>query len=294
MPSCPVCHRENISQNEKNCPQCNADLTSFAMLDNLASRENQPGKANNKGLYVFSVLTLAVLLIMVWYIFLRLDLQQKAAQVNQPGHQKTSNYLMDNKAIVAKLERLSSQLAQLDNKQQTNLVTLTTLIKAKPGQAEIPAKTPAVRTPLLAVLPSKSQNNRQYSHQSKPQLKIGNTFFVYQATKNETLWSIAKRFYKHGFYYPVLLADNPQLSVYQHNNKRSIRISTEPKHWQTIYHNRVLVTKGNMFYKYKVLPEDSWDSIALNFYGNKENQALKAINKNIKLHAGATILIPLK
>ncbi|MES9901465.1 MAG: LysM peptidoglycan-binding domain-containing protein, partial [Sedimenticola sp.] len=185
------------------------------------------------------------------------------------------------------MPQIEAQLAHLNQQQEAiqkvlaaaptaQLTTVSALVEkepvtSQPGEPSTTSALPVVLTP--AATP---------------------TFTVYHAAPTETLWRIAQRFYGKGNYYPVLLEDNPGLTIHGSPDSRNLRIASQLEHVKEIYQRLVFSEDGRILFRYQARVGDSWRSLARDFYGNE-----RRTNELTKLHGlsqpepGQRLAIPL-
>lgn len=113
---------------------------------------------------------------------------------------------------------------------------------ARPSVPETPAETTPPK-------PSTSPPNRDAGEDT--------AFHTYPATDTDTLWGIARRFYGTGHLYPVLLAHNPDLSVYDIGAKDRIKILKDRKAAKALYRTITRLEGRRLFWLYTARPGDT-------------------------------------
>ncbi len=111
---------------------------------------------------------------------------------------------------------------------------------------------------------------------------------------SDTLWSIAKRYYGHGWLYPVLIAQNPGLGVY-HDGTGTLGLFADSAQALNLYRRITPQGAEGRFFRYQVQPGDDWRGLASRFLGRPDRAPeLMAPNPGSDLAPGSRILIPLE
>ena len=111
---------------------------------------------------------------------------------------------------------------------------------------------------------------------------------------DETLWSIAKRYYGKGELYPVLIAQNPGLGVY-HKGTGILRILAVPEEAVELYRSITPPGGEGRLFRYRVQPGDDWRGLAARFLGRPSRaRELIALNPESDLTPGEQVLIALE
>jgi hypothetical protein len=76
-----------------------------------------------------------------------------------------------------------------------------------------------------------------------------NTYQIYQVREDDTLWDIAARFYGSGFFYPVLLEQNPHLAIYKISLEDQITVLRDNEQVKRIY-DEITEIRGDILYWY--------------------------------------------
>ena len=97
----------------------------------------------------------------------------------------------------------------------------------------------------------------------------------YTVKEGDTLWGLAEQYWEKGHYYPVLLSQNPWLSLSSDNRGVHIKILSNIERVQKEYAKTVIQISGITFLKYHVRPGDNWKKMAKNSIG-KERRILSS------------------
>lgn len=272
MNQCPVCEKSGVAEGISHCPQCNADLECFQLLDDLdenriKSQDNSPNNSysnvqTHRGIFAvfFIALFMLALFALQTYYF-----HSKMVQQTQQIHQLSEHLLKykeqyeqatGNRDILNKISSLEQSLKKIPG-------TVNPAISKKNDSSQ--PKAPSADYKQLLTLITKLDNslsllladttNRNTvpavqdaakKPQQKPEQKPeqGNNnhihhnsleFISYRSKENDTLWSISKHFYGMGIYYPVILKINPGLTIYNHENYGIIKIIKDKSQLMTQY-----------------------------------------------------------
>ncbi len=231
MLQCPVCGK-GLSLELEQCPQCHADLGCFKLLDELleplaenvgdkldnAKQDDKNIRLNKRWLFV---ILLTVLLFIMQTVYLQQTIDNSKIQnnvLNEEGIKKTT--------VIKSMEQ--RQLTDISNK----LIKLEkSLLIAKKETQVLPKQIVVQPVENISAL------NCQLSEKTKKNetLIIDDNSFAYQSNENETLWSISKKFYVHGKYYPVILKENPGLTIYNHLSYGKILINPNQHQIRKLY-----------------------------------------------------------
>ena len=256
MIQCPVCNKNGLSEALQSCPQCNADLECFQLLDKLIEPDTENAlqqkqidkvfvnKENNKNngsrLYMVVLIVICMLLIGQIFYFKRQFIQSEQAlksEISQLSKQlqktikiqsskakpvivkRSDNTALQaiNNKITAMKEIFSAELFDIKN----NISLLSSTEENARQQLDKPSDDAEV---LSKQLPKELFVTQQEEH-----------IILYQSTKDDTLWSIAKKFYGSGIYYPVILKMNPGLSLKNHQRYGKIKLFKQHKNMLESY-----------------------------------------------------------
>ena len=92
---------------------------------------------------------------------------------------------------------------------------------------------------------------------------------TYQATDTDTLWTISQDLYGSGKYYPVLMAYNPNLDIFNLSSRHRIVHPCDKTTAAGIYRRITAVKHNRWFWKYHVRVGDTPQSIAKRFCSNQ-------------------------
>jgi len=285
--TCPICEFELAFPKEESCPQCDADLTCFNVLNSIpdepgpdelrsteAGREKRPfGKQLILG--SFSILFVGLII----GLFL--------AAMYKSDHPSISVSYQQALPVRIKIpDQAVSVLVDADEHPGRKSPALShTMTEKKPEVSEgIPKEAaenlrgrPTGKS--LGAVPAAGQEN----------------FRIYEATDEDTLWRISKKQYGSGFYFPVIMECNPGIRIYHMQKGIRVRIFKDPAMAEKLYNENARIEEDRVYYYYKVLEGDTFESIALKFYkqGNMKNRIMD-LNPHVKLHAGMRIKIELE
>jgi nucleoid-associated protein YgaU len=124
---------------------------------------------------------------------------------------------------------------------------------------------------------------------------VGEAMFLYhEPRKGETLWSIAKRYYGKGGFYPVLLEHNPGLGIYFDPDYGGIRVLKDRQRAKEVF-AAVMSSRGNStLFRYRVVEGDTWEQVSRRLFGHASKATeLATLNPSIGLVAGERVFVPL-
>lgn len=172
--TCPICGM-SITHDAKKCPQCDADLMCFKVLDSLSGSED--GKTRPypglKLLHWVHIILLLMLFLIMGMIAAQFFLTKQA----NSDMKEALSVKMD--SCQAGIKNMVS--TQLDTFKADMKNTVSEQVKSLQAEAR------------------------------KPERELH--FIGYTVKKGDTLWGISKKFYNNGRYYPVLLRFNPHIKA---------------------------------------------------------------------------------
>ena len=299
---CPICGFELASPEEENCSQCDADLTCFNVLNSIpdkpgpdkpgpdkpgpdkpgpeelrASEENREKRPSRKQLIPIAFFLLFVGLIMGFCL----------ASLYKSDHPPIS--VSYHQALPVRIKitgQAVSERADADEHPGRKVPALSrTMTEKKPEVSE--------------GIPKEAAENLRERPTGKDLTAVPvagqENFQVYEATDDDTLWRISKKQYGSGFYFPVIMECNPGLRVYHVQKGIQVRIFKDPAMAEKLYNENACIEGDRVYYDYKVLEGDTFESIALKFYkqGNMKHRIMD-LNPHVKLRAGMRIKIALE
>ena len=311
--TCQVCGLKNILPGKTECPQCKADLICFKVLDSFPDELVIKGGAPKSQV----ILGLAIVLLFGVIVGVCVNRIYRFGQVEFEAW--NTHYPIGIKIdMEAELRhRAQDDLSMLE----TELNGLTGSLSretGKQGNAEKSRGKPGTATPRKGEARRDAPGDtgkadaRMKSVQDeapepptpditpvKPARDEGpkkvERFWTYHAADNDTLWSISKRYYGSGYYYPVLLEQNPGLGVFNVREGMGIKILKDPGEAKKTYGKITARIGIRMYYNYKVAEGDTWQSIAKRFYKKKEMaKRIIALNSHADLRPGERIIIELE
>lgn len=310
--TCPICGFELASPEEASCPQCDADLTCFNVLNSIpdepgleelrsieAGREKRPfGKQLILG--AFPILFVGLIIGFFLTVLYRSDHHPIPVSYQQalPVRIKILDQAVSGRADADEhLGRKSPSLSQI-----INVGIPGTRIPAEvPGAKateERPDKEPRMETSEREPVQKEKENlqgrsaDRNAATVPAPERE---DFRIYETTEEDTLWRISKKEYGSGFYFPIIMECNPGIRIYDIQKGMRLKIFKDPSMAKKLYNENVRIEGGRAYYYYLVLEGDTFESIALKFYkqGNMKTRIMD-LNPHVKLHAGMRIKIELE
>jgi LysM repeat protein len=295
---CPVCGKTNLAEDLAQCPQCDADLECFRLLEDLyehpapgAGAQEVGNLSRNLHGIETSLHSLqdglqrlqraarrrAVMLILVVVIAIgALFLYQ---------HRIIQPWLADQvPSSVLQAELVSGREQEKELRQA--------IVKAVAGIVQVIRQLAVLEQRVAAIAARQPAADTKGSPAPKPDQDPGMVYHELQ--KNETLWGIARQYYQQGRLYPVLLEMNPGLGIYFELDYGKIRIFKDRQAAEDIF-KRLVFTRGSRdFFRYQVQAEDTWEKISARFYGRAGDEAsLQALNADTPLRPGTRVTVPL-
>ena len=266
---CPVCGLSSITSDRTQCPQCDADLTCFKVLDSIPDEPVSKHIESRKQVVLLVAISLVVGLISVLSAYQLYLLKQLENRILDP---KTS-------FINAGPDNGLKRFVIDQSKTRTN--------GAAENKAIIETKEDIENQSASVKPPEKSDIVADFAEDK--------SFWTYWATEKDTLWDISQKHYGSGYYYPVLLEHNSRLGIYDIGDGIQIKILKDTSRARDIY-KKITEKKGNSIYWYYTVAEcDTIQSIAGKFYKPKNmTKLITDINSDVDLKPGERIRILMK
>jgi len=302
---CPICGKDQIGQDQQRCPQCDADLTCFWVLDALP--EQGEVVASPVGIRKMKIWGLigggGILLLVVslgWMLYQNhkvartlADNQNRLEQVNRTMLALVEKIEAEKEVIKkeAFLQKINSQQMASESKdlepRAPDAKPEPSQAKSSPSQVNPEPRQPKPEPSQVVRQPPLSRQTRivRPTQEQRP-------FFWYETTDKDTLWSIADRFYHNGRYYPVLLIMNPQVSLYEIKAGQRLKILKNPKDAVYVF-NRSIVRQGSVvFFWYQIQPGDRPQTLSRKFYRAEDQYSIiEKLNPNLRFEPGQRIKI---
>ena len=266
---CPVCGLSSIPSNRVRCPQCDADLTCFMVLNSLSDEPVRKNTGPGKQVILLVAASFVLCLICVLSAYQLYWLKQLE---NRILDRKTS--FIDTGPDAGLKRFVINQPKAHTNGVAGNKAIIK--IKEDIEELSVPVK-PLEKADIETGLDEDSR------------------FWTYWATEKDTLWDISKRHYGLGEYYPVLLEHNCYLGIYDIGDGIQIKILKDTAMARDIY-KKITEKKGNSIYWYYTVAEgDTLGSVAGKFYKTKNMiKLITDLNQELDLSPGQRIRILLK
>jgi LysM repeat protein len=327
---CPVCGKVGLADDVQECPQCNADLECFELLESLHEEVARPeqsesGLAWKKELEdlrttlskdlgnqqasawmrSYGILALFVLVLGALILFLYRDLIleehfnnvifQLESRIGPVGRELKTTELSE---LNAKMETITQRLVAIEN----GLTAVSAAHQEAVGTGSFSAilEYQSKLSERLVCLEKEFYDIAQGRSPSPDENSVpvgtarDEVFLYHEPGKGETLWSIARRYYDSGRFYPVLLEYNPGLGIYFDRSYGRIKILKDRQRAKQVL-DEVMTVRGNVtLIHYKVMKGDAWERISERFYGNTADVAkLLALNPGVGLAPGDRVFVPL-
>ncbi len=301
------------------CPQCNADLTCFQVLDALQEQEAvRPVQGRRVWLPVAMVTVFLIISVGLGWIFYQNFLIMQSLKDNRSSLEYVDRSVQ---GLIGKVENEKQRNGS--EKQKEREMSAVNSDKEAPPQglermsndAKIPKDAGSDRA---AVNPPAEDKKAKLSTEGGVAVKTSTEgsavkpkalkklakvkghavkpetapFFWYETTDKDTVWGISERFYQSGRYYPVLLTMNPQISIYEIKAGQRLKILKNQKDAITAF-NRSVTRKGFCVYLwYQVQGGDTPKTLSMKFYKTADQYSIiNQINPNLHLEPGQRISV---
>ncbi len=166
---------------------------------------------------------------------------------------------------------------------------------SKTGQPKAPPPSAAIRQRGDKGLNSTSRKASLASPPPTANMPGQPAYQLYDAHDTDTYYSIAKKFYGSGHYYPVLMEHNPEIGIYHIGEGVQLKILKDAGRAKEIFRKIVKRDGKKRIWYYTVVAGDTQESIAAKFYKTDDRvKRLLQLNPDIKLRPGARLRIQLE
>lgn len=287
--TCPVCHFANIPEGSDTCPQCDADLVCFRLLETLSEepaheavvQPERPGqnithppreKKHRIPVIVWPAgLILVLLVLVIGYAASRFNIMAGTVEQMQSSVTRMTEMAVDDRAVIRETGQSVREL------RQTSAGALETIKKLQ--------ETVSTREPQTTGRPETAQVQPDVSPPPPPVC-----FRQYQAKDTDTLWRISRALYGSGRFYPVLMEHNPDLEIYDISSRDTLRYLCDKKAVLQIYRDITGTGHGKRYWKYKIRPGDTRRSVIRQYCSHGTD----CLVKDIPFKPGMTIGIYLE
>lgn len=245
--TCPVCSFEHIPQNRETCPQCDSDLVCFKLLDALpdlsaGSTDRQINGLDEFGSGVEKTTkskTLWPAWVLAGILFILVCL---------------AGYIVHHfSAVETRVQKLDTDMARVKEDLNKNSSQVNHIKKRVEELVEI-TKDNNIRMASLVL----KQETISTLGEEKNDLVVNQDrtekpcFDIYRAKDEDSLWTIAQKLYGSGILYPVLMENNPDLSIYSIGSKDTIRYMCDKAQAVKVYKAIIDKKQNKVFWKYTV------------------------------------------
>jgi len=260
--SCPICGLEKISSDKTQCPQCDADLACFKVLDAIPDELATAEKHPKTGIipFVAIILVIALIIVMAVFQFYRFK--------------RVERLLADHKSSIANMDE------KLEN------------LRVVSPESEVRGERSEIREEKEESGGQPGADGQELSEGDPEAVELD--FRTYIANEKDTLWDIAEAHYGSGYYYPILLEHNPHIGIYSVGKGVLLKILKDTRTAKDIY-EKIIIKEGNgIYWNYTVVEGDTIRSVITKFYNMDVEKQIAVFNPDTQLEPGKKIKILLK
>ncbi len=265
---CPVCERPGLTPDNTHCPQCEADLTCFRALAMLHSgamvpepEKEKPGEdVLSKWSAMFVGGFCGVILVAALYMI-------------------TVHFDARLRTVEKDLSRITFQNGMQQDARGGRLhIRALQIIEYGPDFQDLKKNTAANSADIKRIDNELKKLKERFDKRTAPdhsETGVGTKAessrpgtIYYKIRKTDTLWSIARRFYGDGKYYPLILEENPHLFISDLSAGSDVRLMADPDPAipAEMYSRKIERKNGMLLWKYVVQPGDTLESIHARFH----------------------------
>ena len=302
---CPVCHYDNISGDKENCPQCNADLVSFRLLERLPDSQSETspealektgskdrvksGKPDDRALSLqydkrIGVLKSVIVILGITVVVLFAYLAYRFSVMGQLMQQQKAGLVR----VIASLDNYSQKDVQVveiptpqDKLLKSDMEALIAIIKTNAGRLD------RIESQISNIVLPKNIAEMISQAEKKPCFKI------YTVEEWDTLWDISRTLYGLGSLYPVLLFHNPDIHI-NISTKEQLRYLCDPSEARILYKNIIGKSRNKLYWKYTVRPGDTRPALVKRYCPGKVSGKANCFVDDTPVEPGKTIGIYLE
>ena len=262
---CPICGLERVPSDKEKCPQCDADLTCFKVLNYLPDSLISEKKGSGKMVIMLSSITVVVVLTITMTLF------------HFYRFRHLESLLTDQRNFI--IDSLSDMAAKCEQSLQNRSEHMKAGYVDKEG----------VDNRKVSAVESTGTKDDREEDAGK------GDFLVYHAKEDDTLWDISEQYYGSGYLYPVLLENNPNLGIYMIGEGVTVKVLKNRGSAEGLYNKITVKEGGNIYWYYTVKEGETFRSIAEKFYkSGAMARQLSDLNLDNRIQPGERIRILLK
>jgi len=324
MKDCPVCGKAGLADNVQACTQCNADLECFDLLDSLHEEVVTPGRSepdltwtreledirtsvvgirealsrpqHSGWMRIYGLAALFALGLAALFLFVYLDFAHERRFDDRISELELRTSLFDagleakeRSGLSAKIAAITQRLAAVSANQGAAGARFSVTLERLDKIAERLVSLEEGLSGFTAERPTSTDEPTVPSGLARE-----NMFLYHEPHKGETLWSIARRHYGSGRFYPLLLEYNPGLGIYFDHGYGRIRILKDRQRAKELLADLVATQGNRTLFRYKVMEGDTWRQISKRFFGQTGKAAeLASLNLPVSSTPGERVLVPL-
>ncbi len=280
--SCPVCGLEHIHPDKAKCPQCDADLTCFRILDSFPDEPVREVKGPRAWIIAFYAIAMVICLVTAitvfqYYQFKRIESllmdQQKYLSGCVTGINASPEHSVQSQQWHSEAQNSKIEAAGQFDKHGAQLSALSTQSTCNATEGR----------------PS-GVSERQQDAEILHVVFEKTDFWVYDAIETDTLWDISERYYGSGQYYPVLFEHNPHLRIYEIGDGVRMKILKDTKLVRDIYFKMSMTEGDRTYWNYAVAEGDTLLSVSGKFYRTEEMaKQISNLKLDVRLQPGQRI-----
>jgi len=261
--TCPVCGLKSIIAEKTQCPQCDADLSSFQVLESLPDELITDKNNSSSRNFIILISTLVLFLGLISFLVLSRHQQIESQQIESVG------LLAEIKNQLTYLEKKHTRLLETSASQRTTIDQMKSEMKALTHFV----RQLGIEKPDLSYTSQEGRINKDslLLTQSPVELKKAGSFlndldfWTYEINEQDTLWQLAKRYYGFGHYYPVLLEHNSHIGIYTIRQGMQIKVLKDTSLAKKIYAGIIHEEGNRIYWKYTIVKGDTFISLAKRF-----------------------------
>ncbi len=286
--TCPVCGFSNIPEDRPTCPQCDADLVCFRLLEDGFSAPPVSGTdipdtdeaveqaapscpKNTTGSWGRGIWICVAAMVVLAIILISLAATRRLANLADSIAALDARLMK----ITFKIDRHSGQVDRthdVSKDTQNTAIRIGNQIKTLESHIErMDSRVEEAVETLISVQKKIPGDIDQKERAEEIPDPPGPCMKEYRAKDTDTLWGIARDLWGSGIYYPVLITCNPHLNIFTINRRDRLKYPCDKTRVPEMYRQITAVKQDRRYWKYTVRPGDTPQSVADRYCSDKNN-----------------------